>query len=150
MVAEMVLLGRARQGDENALGELVSRHHGTAFRVALSIVGDETDAADATQEGMLKALRALESFRGDASFRSWMVAIVANETRSLLRGMARRREAPLEADSPITSPGRDVADGTAMQAEAVRARALLTPLPEKQRLAVQLRVDEGLSFKDVG
>jgi len=33
----MVLLGRARQGDENALVELVSRHHGTAFRVALSM-----------------------------------------------------------------------------------------------------------------
>ena len=54
------LLHRAREGDAGALDELVARHHAAAFRVARAIVRDEADAADAAQQGMVRALRGLE------------------------------------------------------------------------------------------
>jgi RNA polymerase sigma-70 factor (ECF subfamily) len=141
------ILDRVRSGDERALGELVRRHQDAAYRVALSLLGSDADAADAAQEGMLKAVRGLDRFRGDASFKTWLLSIVANEARTLQRRSTRRREAPLEDDLPGAA---GVADEVAMKAEADRARGLLAGLPEKQRLAVQLRVDEGLSFREVG
>jgi RNA polymerase sigma-70 factor (ECF subfamily) len=146
--ADAALLERVRGGDATALDELVARHHDAAFRVALAILGSEADAADAAQEGMLRALRGLERFRGEASFRTWLLSIVANEAKSLLRRSSRRREAPLVDELP--EERETGAEGVAVRAEAARARALLARLPEKQRLAVQLRIDEGLSFREVG
>ena len=125
-------------------------HQGSAFRVALGILGSEADAQDAAQEGMLRALKGLAGFRGDAAFRTWLLSIVANEARSMLRRSARRREAPLDDELAGESPAGGVAEGVVLRAEADRARILLARLPEKQRLAVQLRVDEGLSFREVG
>ena len=125
-------------------------HQSSAFRVALGILGDEADAQDAAQDGMLRALKGLAGFRGDASFRTWLLAIVANEARSILRRAARRRETPLDDQLAGDSPAGGVADGVVLGTEVARVRALLARLPEKQRLAVQLRVDEGLSFREVG
>jgi RNA polymerase sigma-70 factor (ECF subfamily) len=142
------LLQRARAGESGALEVLVARHHGAAYRVALGVLGSEADAADAAQEGLVRALRGLAGFRGDASFRTWLLTIVANEARSVLRRSARRREGPLEHDHAAAGPG--IGEAVAQRDEAARARALLARLPEKQRLAVQLRVDEGLSFREVG
>jgi RNA polymerase sigma-70 factor (ECF subfamily) len=147
--SDAALLARVRGGDLPALDELIARHHEAAYRVALAIVGNEADAADAAQEGVLKALRGLDRFRGEASFRTWLLSIVANEARSLLRRSGRRREAPLLEEVPA-DPGSGGAEGVALRAEAERARALVARLPEKQRLAVQLRVEEGLSFREVG
>lgn len=145
-----VLVERARSGDEGALNRLVSRHHGTAFRVALGILGDPEQAADAAQDGFLKAVRGLDGFRGDARFRTWLLTIVSNEARGQLRRMGRRRESALDHAGPVVDGDRAVDDQVAMAEEAGRARRLLEGLPEKQRLAVQLRVDEGLSFREVG
>ena len=142
------LLRRARAGDEKALDELIEQHHGVAFRFALGILSNEADAADAAQDGLMRALRGLAGFRGEANFRTWLLTIVANEARSFLRRTAGRREAPLDADAP--GLGREMDEAVALSAEAERARRLLAKLPEKQRLAVQLRVDEGLSFREVG
>jgi len=128
----------------------VALHQSSAFRVALGILGGEADAQDAAQDGMLRALKGLAGFRGDASFRTWLLAIVANEARSMLRRTARRREAPLDDDFAADSLTGGVAEGVVLRAEVARVRALLARLPEKQRLAVQLRVDEGLSFREVG
>jgi RNA polymerase sigma-70 factor (ECF subfamily) len=146
--ADAALLERVRGGDASALDELVARHHEAAYRVAFAILGSEPDAADAAQEGMLRALRGLERFRGEASFQTWLLSIVANEAKSLHRRTGRRREAPLMDDLAEEKDG--VAEGVAVRAEAARARALLARLPEKQRLAVTLRIDEGLSFREIG
>ena len=148
--SESELLSGAREGNPEALEELVALHQSSAFRVALGILGGEADAQDAAQDGMLRALKGLAGFRGDASFRTWLLAIVANEARSMLRRTARRREAPLDDDFAADSPSGGVAEGVVLRTEVARVRALLARLPEKQRLAVQLRVDEGLSFREVG
>jgi RNA polymerase sigma-70 factor, ECF subfamily len=146
---DAALLERIRSGDDAALDALVARHHESAYRVALSILGSEADAADAAQEGMVRALRALDRFRGEASFKTWLLSIVANEARTLIRKSGRRREAALRDDLPEEGV-RGAAEEVALREEAAKARALLARLPEKQRLAVQLRVDEGLSFREVG
>ncbi|HSG47921.1 MAG TPA: RNA polymerase sigma factor, partial [Longimicrobiales bacterium] len=133
-----VLVEQARSGDEGALNRLVTRHHETAYRVALGILGDPEQAADAAQDGFLKAVRGLGGFRGDARFRTWLLTIVSNEARGLRRRSGRRRESVLEDDGVVADGRPAVDEVVAVREEAGRARRLLAGLPEKQRLAVQL------------
>lgn len=149
-IPDEVLVDRAKGGDDEALNRLISRHHAMAFRVALGILRDPDAAADAAQDGFLKAVRALDRFRGESRFRTWLVTIVSNEARGQLRKVGRRRESALDDVGPLADGAPRLDDAVAARTEADRARSLLATLPEKQRLSVQLRLDEGLSFKEVG
>jgi RNA polymerase sigma-70 factor (ECF subfamily) len=149
-ITDAELVRRGREGDEIALGELVDRHQAAAFRVALSLVGDGDVAQDVVQDAFLKAFRGLKGFRGDATFRTWLLTITANAARGALRRQGRRREARIEAAGPVAVAAPDPQEHMAVREAAERARAMLEKLPEKQRLAVQLRIDEGLSFKEIG
>ena len=132
------------------MDELVRRHHAAAFRVALGILRDEDGAADAAQDAFLKAFRGLDGFRGDASFRTWLLTIAANEARGILRKSGRRKETVLEAAGPVASTQETAEDSLQKAQEAGRIKLLLEDLPEKQRQAVTLRIFDGLSFREVG
>lgn len=147
---ELELVERGRSGDDSALNELVERHHAGAYRVALSLVKDEDTAQDVVQEAFLKAFRALNTFRGDAAFRTWLFTITANEARGALRRGGRRREIALDDVDSLRSDEMSPADSVVVSLEAERARRMLEGLPDKQRLAVSLRIDEGLSFREIG
>ncbi len=133
-----------------AMGQLVARHHASVFRVALGILRDEEAAADVAQDAFLKASRGLDGFRGEASFRTWLLSIAANEARGALRKKGRRRETELEAAGPVATMEASAEDALATLEESARVRKLLDGLPEKQRQAVTLRVFEGLSFREIG
>jgi len=141
---------RARTGDQGAMSQLVERHHASVFRVALSLVSDADLAQDVAQDAFLKAFRGLDGFRGDAAFRTWMLTIAANTARGALRRVVRRRETSLEGVPPVESPEASPEEQAAVGEEAARARTMLGRLPDKQRMAVQLRIDEGLSFREIG
>ena len=149
-VDDAQLVERSREGDDGAFGTLVSRHHEAVFRLARRMLGEDDPAADATQDAFLKAYRSLEGFRGDAAFRTWVMTIAANEARVILRRRGRRRETGLENAGPVIDEGPDVAERVVARSEVERARACVDLLPEKQRLAVTLRLEEGLSFREVG
>lgn len=150
LLTDEELVQRARDGSPGAMDQLVTRHHASAFRVALGILRDEDGAADVAQDAFLKAIRGLESFRGDASFKTWLLTIAANEARGVLRKRGRRKETTLESAGPLAS-GQDTAEDTFQKAqETERIKLLMEDLPEKQRQAVSLRIFEGLSFREVG
>ncbi|MDX1495879.1 MAG: RNA polymerase sigma factor, partial [Longimicrobiales bacterium] len=111
---------------------------------------DEDVAMDVVQDAFLKAFRALDGFRGDASFRTWLGTIVANEARGALRKVKRRNERPLDATEPVAADDVDAAQAVEIADETRRARRMLEELPEKQRLSVALRIEEGLSFREIG
>jgi RNA polymerase sigma-70 factor (ECF subfamily) len=127
---ELVLL--ARQGDPDAFDQLVVRHQGAVFRAALAALRVREDAEDVAQEAFVRAWRSLGQFRGDSSFRTWMLRIVWNLAMSRRRGLA----AWLRRSTPIA----DVAEPAALascehlrlqhmelQAHAVNAIQGLTP-----------------------
>lgn len=144
------LVDRARAGDLEAMDQLVSRHHGSVYRVAFGILRDEDGAADVAQETFLKAVRGLKGFRGDSSFKTWLLAIAANEARGVLRKAGRRKELALETIGPVAST-RESAEDTMERAEDVsQVKKLLSDLPEKQKQAVTLRIFEELSFREIG
>jgi RNA polymerase sigma-70 factor (ECF subfamily) len=143
------LVHRARKGDPDALAALVQENQGVVYRFLLGRTADEDLAADLTQDTFLKALRSLEQFRGDASFRTWLLAIARNEVLGRHRKDARRRERDLDEGLEVADeaplPGEGLSQGLAVE----RVQAVMTRLPEKQRLSVWLRLYDGLSFKEV-
>ena len=144
------LVRRAQDGDEAAFSMLVREHGESVYRTALSMVSDPDVAEDVAQETFLKAYRALPGFRGDAAFRTWILTIATNAARGALRRSGRRRETDIDSVAPVASEEASPEDDAVMADEAARARTALEQLPEKQRLSIQLRVDQGLSFREIG
>ena len=144
------LVQQVRKGDERAMNALVDRHHGVVFRTCAAILSDEDLAADASQNCFLKAFRAVDRFRGEAAFRTWLLAIAGNEARGLLRKVKRRREDRVEDVDILPAEGNDPLAEVTLRSEVARVREVLADLPEKQRLSVTLRIFEGLSFKEIG
>lgn len=145
---EADIVARARTGDADAREELVRRHMGDVFRVTSRILGDRDLAQDATQDAFMNALGALPRFRGDASFRTWLLRIAVNSARSVGRRRVRRREVSIVLADNEPSRGADPAVLAERRTEAERVEVTLQRLPPKQRMAVSLRV-QGLSYADV-
>ena len=78
-------LEQCREGDSLAIERLVQTYQGDVYRLALSILDDPDEADDATQEVFVAALRSIESFRGNASLKTWLFSITINVCRSRLR-----------------------------------------------------------------
>lgn len=91
-------VARARAGDLDAYEFLVAHYTVPAHRAAV-LLGAGAEADDVVQEAMVKAYRQLSSFRGEAGFKAWLLAIVANETRNLHRSRQRREGLVLRAAS---------------------------------------------------
>ena len=147
---EAALIEAARGGDVAARDALTRRYLPAVYRLALRILGEPGPAEDATQDAFVNALQALSGFRGESSFRTWLLRIAANAAYSAGRRSSRRREVPLTAVAEPAVPGPDAAARVEREADAARVEQALTRLPPKQRLAVTLRTQQGLSFAEVG
>ena len=150
ILSDEELVERGKTGDDSALGILGNRHHGAVYRVALSILSDESAAQDVAQDAFIKGFQAMVGFRGEASFRTWILTIAANEARGVIRRIRRRKETAIDLAAPVQSEDKGPDETAVIASEAARARRMMEQLPEKQRLSVVFRIDEGLSFKEVG
>jgi RNA polymerase sigma-70 factor (ECF subfamily) len=72
----LALIEAARLGDRQAFGELIGLHERVVFRTALAALGARADAEDAAQDALVTAWQKLSGFRGDSTFRTWLLAIV--------------------------------------------------------------------------
>jgi RNA polymerase sigma-70 factor (ECF subfamily) len=147
------ILSAAKAGGPHALAGLVQRYQGIVFRFLLSKTGDRDLAADLTQETFLKALRALESYRGAGAFRVWLLGIARNEFLSEIRRRGRRREQALEGSlawSHLEDPAPLPGEAWEFKQASERVRHLMDRLPEKQRTSVWFRIYDGLSFREIG
>src|SRR4051812_24031904 len=79
-------LDRARGGDREAFGRLVKRHQRRVYSAAIHILGNHSDADDATQEAFVRAYRGLSTFDGRADFSTWLYRITVNTALNALRG----------------------------------------------------------------
>jgi RNA polymerase sigma-70 factor (ECF subfamily) len=83
------LVARARGGDHTAFGELIDRHRRAVYRAALAALGSPADAEDAAQDAFINAYQRLGSFRGDASFKTWLLTIAWNQALNRRRSLRR-------------------------------------------------------------
>ena len=106
LVTDEELVARAQGGMPDAWAELVHRHHGAVFRAAHAALVSSADADDAAQEAWIAAWRALGEFRGQSSFRTWLLTIAwrkALDRRQGRRGLD--ADAADRAESTTTTAG---------------------------------------------
>lgn len=101
-------LEQCRTGDSLAIERLVQSHQQDVYRLALSILDDSDEADDVTQEVFVSALRALESFQGNASFRTWLFSITINLCRTRLQRHKNRGRLQLTLQSLFQLRGEQV------------------------------------------
>jgi RNA polymerase sigma factor (sigma-70 family) len=106
------LVIRARSGDRKALEDLVQRHQGWIYNIAVRMLFHPQDAEDATQEILLKALTRLSSFEGRSSFRTWLYRIVVNHVLNMKRGREEQKSITFSVygDALDNTPDLDLPD----------------------------------------
>jgi RNA polymerase sigma-70 factor (ECF subfamily) len=136
---ERELALRAQRGDARAYEELVRPHQEIAFRVAYLITRNAADAEDATQDGLVKAWRALGRFRASEPMRPWLLQIVANEARNRRRSAGRREQLALRAANVSGEAAPSPEDATLDADERARLLAALEQLPADAREVLACR-----------
>ena len=142
------LVDRAREGARAAFEALVRRYQKPLYFLCLRYVHDHDAAADLTQRAFIRALEKMDELREAHIFRSWLFRIGANLALNHLRDHARfvDEESP-DPEEPAVVPEAHLRLEAAEDALALR-RAV-ADLPTKQRMTLELRVYEELSFKDI-
>ncbi|MBT8336008.1 MAG: sigma-70 family RNA polymerase sigma factor [Gemmatimonadetes bacterium] len=142
-----VLVRRARAGDEEAYGRLVRRYMKSAYAVALSVTSRHEDAEDAAQEAFLVALQRLEECRNPERFAGWLLTIVRNRSRNLVRRESLRTAEPLPPGASGRGPTPEKETERAELREHLqRALDTLTPI---QREIVLLHDLEGWKHREI-
>ena len=141
------LAERFQGGERGAFDLLVRRHQKGMWRLVRRYVKSDADAADVTQLAFVRAFRGLAAFRGSASVRSWLYRIAINCALSWLRD--HRRDQPAELTDDAATVGNPALDKLSAGADRAWLRSAIEQLPPKQKMVLELRVFDDLSFKEV-
>jgi RNA polymerase sigma-70 factor (ECF subfamily) len=136
----------AQKGDRAAFAELAGVYYDRLHRWLYHLTRDQHTAEDLTQETLLKAFAALARFKPGTNFRAWLFRIAYNSFVNQRRSLARQREG-LPEDLP-DDDGGPVEQVIHRETQALLARAVKR-LPADFRGAFLLRVEEGLSFRQI-
>jgi RNA polymerase sigma-70 factor (ECF subfamily) len=159
---DLELVRRAQAGDADAFGELVERNRRAVFRAALAAVGSAAEADDVAQEAFVTAFQKLGGFRGEASFKTWLLAITwrkaIDRRKSVTRWMRRLAspaqgwEAGEERDPMdyLVSGERSQEDELMTSDLQRRLRPLIASLPRKLRDALLLAGSGDHSYEQIG
>ncbi|HWA14911.1 MAG TPA: sigma-70 family RNA polymerase sigma factor [Gemmatimonadales bacterium] len=145
--ADADLVRAWRGGDERGATQLVERHVQPVARFLAAAGAEPGEVEDLVQETFLRAFRAIENWRGDATFRSWLFTIASNLLRDAYRRRKGKTMVPLE-EQPLAAhddPGAQF-DGT--EAEE-RLQAGLEQLPRLQREVFLLRAQQGMDYDSI-
>ena len=154
---DQILVERVQAGDKGAFDLLVKRYQHKVIGLIGRYVQDQAEALDVAQETFIKAYKALDSFRGESAFYTWLYRIATNTAKNHLVTRSRR------------PPGTDVDIDDVLQAESEsELREIETPennlyrdelfsvmastleaLPEELRVALTLRELEGMSYEEI-
>ncbi len=153
MRGERPLEGRLADGDPEAPGEMVARHHAELCRYARTLLADSSAAEDAVQTAFERAFVALGKYPEERienlSLRPWLYRITLNVVRNVWRDG--RREAPVAETPEPDERSRAVASSASgADREAwIDALEALRRLPERQQVAVTLRYIEDLPYAEI-
>jgi len=161
---EMELFRRAQSGDRGAFGQLAIRLQDRLYNAIVRVVGDREEARELTQETFVKALTALEGFRGEAQPYTWMFRIGVNLAISHLRKVQRQRTFSLDTprrtnNQPsqrsdqesslidrIAQDDRQPSDGVLRKETQQQVLSALGRMDPEQRAILVMRDIEGLDY----
>jgi RNA polymerase sigma-70 factor (ECF subfamily) len=152
----MVLEGNGREviegcqrGDYDALRLLFEAHKDRVYSIALRYSGDPAAAMDIAQETFLKVLSAIQDFRGEANFESWLYRIVVNcclDHQRRGRRLIPFLDGLLEA---VRAPAESVLHKLLRAEVENDVHQIVGQLAPEQRIVIVLRYTEGLSYDDI-
>lgn len=156
-LADELLVERVKQGDKSAFDLLVKKYQHRIVSLVSRYVNDPGDAMDVAQDAFVKAYRAMDKFRGDSAFYTWMYRIAINTAKNFL--VAQSRRPPL--DDIDASDAEQFATDTRLRDRDTPEHELLkdeieamvwntiAALPEDLRTAIVLREVEGMSYEEI-
>ena len=160
--SDSYLVERALDGDIAGFEKLVTRYQNKIMGyVGRMTNGDREEAEDITQEAFIKAYRSLDSFRGQASFSTWLYKIATNLCIDRARTKKRRPHQAYSLDEPMDKEeegggGREIADSRFEPSRGVERDELRTlvrqtvgEMPEKQRQVLIMCDLQGMPYEDI-
>jgi len=153
---DLQLVRKVRNGDRAAFDLLVVKYQTRVASIISRYVYDSQEVMDLTQETFVKAYRAIDRFRGDSAFYTWLYRIAVNTAKNFLESRGRRPQA-----SADVSDAENFDDGIRLRDPASPERLLqreqlqeelsraIAELPEELRSAFLLREYDGLSYEDI-
>jgi RNA polymerase sigma-70 factor, ECF subfamily len=155
MMSDEELVDRARSGDLDSFNQLVLRWERPIYALAYRVIGREEDARDVAQETFLRAFRALNGFKGQAKFSSWLYRITLNLCRDWIRKERRTPITPTPEGIDLielageTNPSDSIEELVARKQLSAAVAKVMALLPEEQRTAVILKEYHGLTFQEI-
>ena len=152
---DLVLVKRAKSGDYQAFDLLVLKYQSRLISTAFKFVKDVQIAEDIVQDSFIKAFKALESFREDSSFYTWIYRITVNTSKNFLVSKKRKsellnsdlsEEASYEIEPVETYSPEDLLQATQLKKVITET---IDQLGEDTRTALTLRELDGLSYEQI-
>jgi RNA polymerase sigma-70 factor (ECF subfamily) len=154
---DQLLVERVQKGDKAAFDLLINKYQHRIVSLVARYVSDQTEALDVAQEAFIKAYRAIDRFRGDSAFYTWLYRIAINTAKNWL--VARKRRPPAtdidaadaeqyDMESRLKEQGTP--ENELMREEIKRTVFdTIAELPDDLRTAIMLREMEGMSYEDI-
>ncbi len=141
----------AKQGDNPAFDVLLGRYRSYIKRYLLSLTADPDAAEDIIQDTFIKVYTSIQQYRGEASFKSWLFAIVRNSWKNYLR--SHQYQSCIDQYKDVYD--LDIASEQSPEQEIMQQqhskllRVAIEALPTKQRTTLSLRIDRQLPFASI-
>jgi RNA polymerase sigma-70 factor (ECF subfamily) len=155
---DQALIKRAQQGDKLAFEILVIKYQHRVARVLSRLLHDPTEIEDVMQEAFIKVYRALDTFRNDSAFYTWLYRIAINTAKNHLIALKRRphlltghqEQDEENPEAIINIPEINTPETELMNKQIVSTvNTAIEALPEELRTVITLREIEGLSYEEI-
>ncbi len=142
-----ILVLRSRQGNEEALGRLVTLLQDRLWRHAFRITGNEAVAADILQDTWLSIVRQLTRLERPSAFRAWAFQIASNRAYDWVRRETRRRSL---LSGRFEHAGDQLTDAAGVPERITALHEALESLPATDRTILGLKYEEGFTVSEIG
>ena len=156
-MTEKELIQKAKNGDQDAFGQLVVAHQNKVYSLCVHMLGSREEAEDLAQEAFLKAWRSLDTFHGESSFATWMHRLTTNICLDYLRRQTRRQNISVavsldDEEAVLPEPADRGSDPQQVLERHEKQRSLerhLREMPEHHRRALLMREVAGMSYQEI-
>ena len=143
------LVERIRKGSEKELGFLYLKYYPRVYGRCLSMIKNQEEAKDLTQDILLKAFSHLDKFRGQASFSTWLYVITSNHCIEYHRKNKQRYFVDLEQVCQMECLCEDPEPGDENESLMERVASSLEQIPAHEKELLLMRYEQSLSIRDL-
>jgi len=153
-----LLIERSQKGDRTAFDDLIRKHERRAYQYAFRLTSNPEEAADVVADAFVRVFSALQNFKGQSAFSTWLYRILTNCFLDMRKKERSRAAMSLEAalmteegelERQVEDPGATPLDEAERQERANRVESAVGQLPEYQRAMIVMYHAEGLSHEEI-